>query len=772
MPVTQQIKRLCQKHRTALWVLLVVLLAGLTLAWAGYDLGQRVDNAPVFAIVNDEYSQTVEIPAGQGNSTFAAGLVQTVPLSAGQPLYGVRLDMTTYNYAFAGGALHADLYTADGNLLYTGALPLLGLKDNTFTEVIFSDAYTAVQDETLQVHIWYETPGEEEHPLGLWASEGQVGGMALCQNGTPLNATAALQFVVNYSGRWSALLSGLLFVLLLGAVLCGVVLLFGRKAQLPAVVLACGLLLGGAFSVATPPLVGPDEYTHLANVYERASGLLGQPATELVDGNRFLRVRACDASYFQDKTGDIGIFAYKTYLAHLGDTGCEGALTTVSTTAANTGILNTSLYLGQIAGVALARLLGLGFHGMLLLGRLGNLLLYLLLAALAVRVAPAAARGVFACVALLPMALQLAGSLSADALVLGLVFVNTALCLALRQRSARPLDVAALLGLALYIGPAKAIYLPVVLLVLLVPTQNLDPRRAPAAEKLTLAGRPLCTPGAAVKSAVLLLALLAWVGLNLGAALYATRDVDNVGLTRAAVAVATAAVLLGGLYYKVRRHPKYRKWFFGVLAAALCVAVPVALYRLTHMWGGLTPEQLVGSVQANGDSIYTYSAGYICRNLPGTVKLLLRSVSAQGALWLQELLGTALGEPIVYPVMVSWLLGLGLALTLAAAALPTPQDPLPLGRRAKLGGWFIVLCVAGLAVFVALSWTPINYTTLFGMQGRYLLPVLPLALVLLGGQRRVAAQKPLARGAVLATVCLTSFVILQGVGIYAAWQMQ
>ena len=48
------------------------------------------------------------------------------------------------------------------------------------------------------------------------------------------------------------------------------------------------------------------------------------------------------------------------------------------------------------------------------------------------------------------------------------------------------------------------------------------------------------------------------------------------------------------------------------------------------MWGGLTPEQLVGSIQPNGDSIYTYSVGYICRNLPATIKLLLRSVSAQG----------------------------------------------------------------------------------------------------------------------------------------------
>ena len=79
------------------------------------------------------------------------------------------------------------------------------------------------------------------------------------------------------------------------------------------------------------------------------------------------------------------------------------------------------------------------------------------------------------------------------------------------------------------------------------------------------------------------------------------------------------------------------------------------------MWGGLTPEQLVGSIQENGDSIYTYSAGYICRNLPNTAKLLLRSFSAQGAQWVQGVLGTALGEPIVYTVDASWVLGLALS---------------------------------------------------------------------------------------------------------------
>ena len=63
----------------------------------------------------------------------------------------------------------------------------------------------------------------------------------------------------------------------------------------------------------------------------------------------------------------------------------------------------------------------------------------------------------------------------------------------------------------------------------------------------------------------------------------------------------------------------------------------------------------------------------------------LRTLPEQGALWLQGLLGTTLGEPIVYRIDVSWLLGVGLLLAVLAAALPRQDEPALLGRRSKAG---------------------------------------------------------------------------------------
>lgn len=96
----------------------------------------------------------------------------------------------------------------------------------------------------------------------------------------------------------------------------------------------------------------------------------------------------------QNHTGDIGIYAYKEMLEHLGDAGCSGETTVSSDTYVTADPINNTLYLGQIAGITLARMMGLGFHGMLLLGRLCNLALYLALAAAAVNIAPQRLRGI------------------------------------------------------------------------------------------------------------------------------------------------------------------------------------------------------------------------------------------------------------------------------------------------------------------------------------------------------------------------------------------
>lgn len=746
-----------QQNRKFLRVLCSLLAAALAAwctvllcRWVGYDLQERLGNTPSYEIINDDYSQIIDIPA--------EGLTQAMPLKAGQPFYGVRFKFSTHGQLYKSGMTMVEAYNEAGEQILFAAGNFLNIWDDTFTEFTCNEAYIPDHDETLTIRLYNESAWDG--PLGVWASEGEVSGMPLSvTDSDTLNATMAMQRVSDFTGSWPAALAARLQKPLAAAVFIAVLLAM-LHAPLYLFVPAVGLALGVTFTYVTPALVAPDEYTHLAAAYELASTWSGQTAAD-EDGN--LLLRECDAAHFGTKTGDIGVLAYKNEaIAETSEPGSPDVLTTHSEVKAGQG---SGSYLAQALGIRLARAQGKNFYTMLLYGRLANLILYLLLAALAVWLAPTSLRGLFACVALLPMPLQLAASLSPDAAVLGLVFSFTALCLRLRGEKAVWWQKILLIVLGGLTAPGKAIYLPVILLCLLIPAENLTYDGNPTVKFL---GEEL-PGGCCIHAATLVLAFCFWLAANLNAVAYAARDMNTTVLVTAAAAAAVLLVLALAAYLKLHKRPKVFFWCKVAFAAVLVVGAVGSVYAVSHMGGGLDPDQLT-MTYPNGDSIWTFSFGYICRNIPATVKLLLRTLPEQGALWLQGLLGTTLGEPIVYRIDVSWLLGVGLLLAVLAAALPRQDEPALLGRRSKAGTAGICLCVVLAVLAAALNWTPINYQTLFGLQGRYLLPILPLALLLVKSSKKLALRGDVSHTAALCTSILTMLTLLQGFGLYAAWQ--
>lgn len=737
---------LCSLLAAALAAWCTVLLC----RWVGYDLQERLGDTPSYEIINDDYSQIIDIPA--------EGLTQAMPLKAGQPFYGVRFKFSTHGQLYKSGMTMVEAYNEAGEQILFAAGNFLNIWDDTFTEFTCNEAYIPDHDETLTIRLYNESAWDG--PLGVWASEGEVSGMPLSvTDGDTLNATMAMQRVSDFTGSWPAVLAARLQKPLAAAVFIAVLLAM-LHAPLYLFVPAVGLALGVTFTYVTPALVAPDEYTHLAAAYELASTWSGQTAAD-EDGN--LLLRECDAAHFGTKTGDIGVLAYKNEaIAETSEPGSPDVLTTHSEVKAGQG---SGSYLAQALGIRLARAQGKNFYTMLLYGRLANLILYLLLAALAVWLAPTSLRGLFACVALLPMPLQLAASLSPDAAVLGLVFSFTALCLRLRGEKAVWWQKILLIVLGGLTAPGKAIYLPVILLCLLIPAENLTYDGNPTVKFL---GEEL-PGGCCIHAATLVLAFCFWLAANLNAVAYAARDMNTTVLVTAAAAAAVLLVLALAAYLKLHKRPKVFFWCKVAFAAVLVVGAAGGVYAVSHMGGGLDPDQLT-MTYPNGDSIWTFSFGYICRNIPATVKLLLRTLPEQGALWLQGLLGTTLGEPIVYRIDVSWLLGVGLLLAVLAAALPRQDEPALLGRRSKAGMAGICLCVVLAVLAAALNWTPINYQTLFGLQGRYLLPILPLALLLVKSSKKLVLRGDVSHTAALCTSTLTMLTLLQGLGLYAAWQ--
>ena len=294
----QQQKKLlrvvCSLVAAALAALCTVLLC----RWVGYDLQERLGNTPSYEIVNDDYSQIIDIPA--------EGLTQKMPLKAGQSFYGVRFKFSTHGQLYKSGMAMVEAYNEAGEQILFAAGNFLNIWDDTFTEFTCNEAYIPDHDETLTICLYNEAAWDG--PLGVWASEGEVPGMPLSvTDGETLNATMAMQRVSDFTGNWPATLAARLQKPLAAAVFAAVLLAM-LHTPLYLFVPAVGLALGVGFTCVTPALVAPDEYTHLAAAYELASNWSGQPAA---DENGNLLLRECDAAHFATKTGEIGILAYK-----------------------------------------------------------------------------------------------------------------------------------------------------------------------------------------------------------------------------------------------------------------------------------------------------------------------------------------------------------------------------------------------------------------------------------------------------------------------------
>lgn len=727
-----RLKDILNRYRTALLGLAIFLVSLFVLVWIGLQTSREVRNVSSYRIVNDEYDTVLELGREPA--------VQTILLSEAQQIYGVRLDFSTYDRVCR-GTLQVSLQNGNGSTVGEAALQGTELLDNTFADVLLNGGQALELSAGEYTICLSFSPETDEDRLGVWYTPQTQQSMALQTGGT-----LALQWIIEYSANWFPRFYAAAAVLMLAAVMIAWTMLCVRPQKLWKVFAVESAVLGMAFSLVTPPMVAPDEYAHLAGSYALASRMLGQTAYN-EEGQ--LLMRACDAPYMKDETGDAGVLAYKRMAEHLSDRpGRQTADTPVDVRISATGI--NLLYIPQAAGTALARIMGLGFFAMLLMGRLCSLAVYTALGAFAVAHIPRG-KTLLLCTGLLPMGLQLAASYSADTLVTGLAFAMLAVCMNCVYRQVRRRDIVLLLALSALIGPSKAIYVVLVGLVFMIPASGFSSR--------------LCA--VSVKLGCCAAAVLGWLACNRSYFDYIYRDVDYMGVQRFAWKAALALAAAAALWKITRRRPRARRMLIVFLLMAVLIFIPVGYYMLSHMWGGLTPDEIAAGIQPNGDSIYTFTLGYICRNLPGTLKILLNTLGTQIPGWIQGVLGLSLGEPIVYPVYASWLYGIGLILVLLTASLPCE------GVAPRINGWrrwwllLLALGVGTLSLLACLTWTPINYTVLFGVQGRYFLPILPLVLLALGEQRAICKRKNLTSVTVFWEIVLCVLVMADGLNLYA-----
>lgn len=267
---------------------------------------------------------------------------------------------------------------------------------------------------------------------------------------------------------------------------------------------------GTLFAIVTPPFQIPDEFQQFYRAYQVSQGRL----TAYRHGSEIGGYLPTSLSQFADRVwGPRGfspdaklrpsaIWAARTIPLRPADTHFYSF--------GNVSWHSPMNYFAQGASIALARHLGGGAMAVFYAGRLGNLFVWSLLIYSAIRLIPIMDWTTFL-LALTPMSLAQAASLSADATVNGVcfLFVAATMRLAMTNSGRIPrLHLIALTILGAAVALAKTAYFPLTLLFLLIPSGRFrTPRRYWSTFALflliclgTMAAWSLCTFGASTYS--------------------------------------------------------------------------------------------------------------------------------------------------------------------------------------------------------------------------------------------------------------------------------
>lgn len=545
-------------------------------------------------------------------------------------------------------------------------------------------------------------------------------GLGLTVNGQPTEGMLAILGVYAQIGGFLTKFYWVIALLALVLIGVGWWLFTGQKCPLHRMVFCFVLALGILFSMVLPPYSAPDEQFHINQSFTLASTIY-DPHLPIAQSQIHSTIRRPSDQDVIVQDGETTVFTWQHIAKNLLTTSPDPFTATHDFDEYQVDSSYTMYWISAL-GVLAGFLLRLGFIPTLFLGRLTNLLFFAFLASWAVKRTPVA-KAVFATVALLPMTLHLAASYSRDSNLLALCLLFAALVLDLafgptEKISWKQLILPALAGLL--IVPSKIVYFPLALLVFLIPAARL--------------GRF----SKAIKGGFLVLCMVVFLS-SAGGTLTLGGFVNGDTPVAAGAASSSTAVQ--------EAEPAA-----SVAAESDSAPAPESTASSGETTGADSAPQPASEEPVQDDSV-CYSLPYILSHPLDTVELVIRSVVEYGDHYVKTLVGGTLSyfDP---GVQIAWTWVAALLILLVLAWLQ-PGFELPVW--AKTVCLLIGLACCGLAVLGCVSWTPTYYTTIYGLQGRYFLPV--LSLLLLARPRRLLLQTDFTRGLVYAVTLVDILVV-------------
>lgn len=257
-----------------------------------------------------------------------------------------------------------------------------------------------------------------------------------------------------------------LFVLCIAITIFIVYSGFYRKEKIEKIFVPVVIVWGIIYMIILPPFSSPDEPIHFGTAYKISNEMLGKKA---LGENNVVVMRKDDAEVAYGTIPTVKTYEYtlQSFFDGVQDT------TPTEWMHSNLNSKNIITHLPGAIGISIARVLGLGSIPLIYLGRIMNLLFYVILVYLAIKIAPFG-KMVFFALSMTPMMLELISSYSYDAIVNALAFLSIALLLRAIYGEVKIgiKEMAELVVLTMLLAPSKIVYSLIFVLCIFIPKEK------------------------------------------------------------------------------------------------------------------------------------------------------------------------------------------------------------------------------------------------------------------------------------------------------------
>lgn len=438
---------------------MILLLFAVFAVLVTVDYAEKLNRLSPYGYERSELAKEIPISALQPGESFS----QEIPYDA--DLMGVSLAMNIYERGNSGTLLLTATGNHSGEVLAKERYRLTTLVLEGRADLLFEKT-PAAEDDAVVLTV---TAEGATALITAWATaEDAVPDAALTVADETQAGDLVFERIVRTPGRYTYVT--VVYCLMLAVTAGGVILLLYSRAGTARLAFVLVFAIGMLYLLVMSPLSVPDEQTHYQTAY-RLSSVMMFRQDEMNKGDR---------AYF-DYHGLGGHYNLGTGYDRIAEELTQPKAEKSGTRKLKNRIDYALMYVPQAIGLTIGRLLGLNFILLFWTGRICNLLFYALCVYLAVRAATRF-RALLALSALTPMAMQQAASFSYDTFINGLSLLLIALLLRAADRKGRMQtgEYLALLAVTLLMAPAKAVYTPLLALLLFIPAERFGGKRQKA----------------------------------------------------------------------------------------------------------------------------------------------------------------------------------------------------------------------------------------------------------------------------------------------------